>query len=54
MKEFLEACQAIVDYMWEDEEEDWEACGKPDNHIFTSLKLVHDFLEQVYQWVDER
>lgn len=54
MKEFLEACQAIVDYMWDDEEKNWEACGKPDSHIFVSLKVVHNFLNQVYQWVDER
>jgi len=54
MKEFLEACQAIIDYMWKDEKRDWEACGKPDNHIFVNLRIVHEFLEQVYQWVDER
>jgi len=54
IKDFLEACQKIIDYMWEDEKKDWEASGNPDNHIFVSLRTVYNFLEQVYQWVDER
>jgi hypothetical protein len=54
MKKFLEACQQIVDYMWENEKKAWEEAGKPDYHIFIQLKIVYNFLNQVYMWVDER
>lgn len=52
MKEFLEACRQVVDYMWKDEELDWEICGKPDNHIFIHIKTIQKFLE-LYEWVEE-
>jgi hypothetical protein len=53
MKKFLKACKAVVDYMWEDEVTDWEECGKPENHIFTHINIIHEFLEQVFEFVND-
>ena len=53
MKNFLKALSNIVDYMYEDEKENWEECGEPENHIFTSIKIVSDFLDEVYNFTKE-
>jgi hypothetical protein len=54
MAEFLEALDAIIEYMEKDERKNWEECGKPDNHIYKSVVIVKEFVESVYKWVDER
>lgn len=35
----------IIDYMWKDEEKNWEENGKPDNHIFTYVKKLSKYLK---------
>lgn len=54
MAEFLEALDAIIEYMEKDEMRNWEESGKPDNHIYKSVVIVKEFVESVYKWVDER
>lgn len=52
-KEVLHAINKIIDYMYEDEKENWEECGKPENHIYTSLEVLYNFINSIYEWVDE-
>ena len=45
--EFVESLRAIIEYMWTDEERNYEECetGLRDNHIFTHLKRVEQWLK---------
>lgn len=36
--------QDIIIMYFEDEEKDWEACGKPDNHIYMDLLVLKSLL----------
>lgn len=35
----------LLDYMWPDEERDYEECGKPDSHIFPCMERIQLALE---------
>lgn len=54
MKELLEAIEAVIEYMYEDEKKNWEECGKPKNHIFTHLQVLNNFVKSVFKWADEK
>jgi hypothetical protein len=43
-RHILEAFEKIVDYMWNDEERDYEEKDRPEDHIFASLSTIHDWL----------
>ena len=43
-QELLDELEKLIEYCWEDEEADWEACERPDNHIFVTLKKLNDYL----------
>jgi hypothetical protein len=40
-----EDVEAIVDYLYKDEEKDYEERGRPDNHIFLNLANLKIDLE---------
>ncbi len=39
------AVQEIVNYLYVDEQKDFEASGKPKQHIFRDIRLVANWLE---------
>jgi hypothetical protein len=41
-----EALREVLDYLWDEELEDYEATGQPDNHVFVSLQQLHQSLGQ--------
>lgn len=45
--EFLEQLEDLIQYVWEDEEKDWEESERPDNHIFVKIKKLNDWLAGV-------
>jgi hypothetical protein len=38
------ALHAVVEYLWRSEEKDYEECGKPEHHIFHSIKALAEVL----------
>lgn len=41
------ALREVVDYLYADEQKDWEASERPDSHIFLDLKRLDDWLAEV-------
>jgi len=39
--------ERIIEYLFSDEIRDWEAQGKPRNHIFTDVRRVDRWLDTV-------
>jgi hypothetical protein len=39
--------ERIIEYLFSDEIRDWEAQGKPRNHIYTDLRRVDRWLDKV-------
>jgi hypothetical protein len=37
----------VIDYVYEDEQRHWEEEGQPDNHIFTSVRQLRDWADEV-------
>lgn len=50
--EVLESIDAIVGYLWDDEEADYEVEDKPEGHVFEHLKRVNTWLEQAMGLTD--
>jgi hypothetical protein len=48
-QELLDELEKLIEYCWEDEEEDWEACDRPENHIFVTIKKLNDYLADAVQ-----
>ena len=51
----VEALRKLLDYTYHDEEEHYEETGEPGHHIFTSIKLIADWVEEAVPdlWDDE-
>lgn len=41
------ACKAVVSYLYQDEQRNWEESGKPKNHIFYHVATLSHHLEEV-------
>jgi hypothetical protein len=47
MDKLLNDLRTIVDYMYKDEERNWEECDKPTkNHIFLNIRRVDKYLKK--------
>lgn len=47
-EEEVKAVRAIVDYMWEDENQHWQELEQPENHIFNSVDILKNWLTKNY------
>jgi hypothetical protein len=52
--DLLEALVKLLEYNYEDEKRNWEECGKPDNHIFTSIKKLMDYVNSISEWTIDK
>lgn len=44
-KKFLQELEDLIQYVWEDEEANWEESGRPaEGHIFVAIKSLNDWL----------
>ncbi len=43
--EFREALAGLLDYLWSDEQADFEANGQPEGHIFRALQTVRIWMQ---------
>lgn len=43
-----EHIESIINYLWDDEERNFEECDRPKDHIFNKLKSVRYWLESPY------
>jgi hypothetical protein len=41
----VQAMDTIIDYMYDDEADDYEESDKPKGHVFESVKLVADWIK---------
>ena len=39
--------EVLIQYVWEDEEANWEEAGRPDNHIFITIRALNDYLAEL-------
>lgn len=42
---FYESIQAMVDYLYTNEQKHWLECDKPKEHIYHSVKIVKKYLD---------
>ncbi len=42
--ELLVDLEDLIQYVWEDEEKNWEEAGRPEKHIFITIKRLNDYL----------
>ena len=40
----VDAIEHVITMYYEDELKDWEACGKPENHIFNDLETLKSLI----------
>lgn len=42
----LDALDRLIDYVYDDEHKDWEASGKPEEHIFNYVDMLSAWVQQ--------
>jgi hypothetical protein len=48
--EVLDALSQLIEYAWKAEETDWEEKDKPGDHIFVQIKILDEWLKEVFEW----
>lgn len=48
-EQFIEDLNVSIDYLWDDEQRNWEEDDQPENHVFLSLKRVKEYLDKKLQ-----
>jgi hypothetical protein len=47
---FIEAVETVLDYLWDDEQQHYAACGEAGtSHVFQSLQLIRTFINNMKQ-----
>lgn len=44
--ELIASLEKLIEYVWRDEELNWEEAGRPPEHIFIEIKKINDYLAE--------
>jgi hypothetical protein len=48
-KTIFDAVDQLVNYLYDDEQKDWEAQDKPVNHLFNDVEIVSDWCVEMIE-----